>query len=151
MKRLASLVGVVAIGLFGVAGCATEVVGDPCAPGRPGNQPCVRGSTDGGGGCFQGQEVYIETQSLECRSRICLVYKYDETTDPTGRARPEHVYCTCRCGVPPSLSATTQASVLCTCPDSYSCVSIAGEQYNPGVRGSYCVRTSTVMGGTTTP
>ena len=28
MKRLASLVGVVAIGLLGVTGCATEVVGD---------------------------------------------------------------------------------------------------------------------------
>lgn len=148
MKRLASLVGVVAIGLLGATGCATEVVGDPCAPGRPMNQPCSPGRDGGSAGCFLGTEIYIETQSLECRSRICLVYRYPEETDRTGAERPKHVYCTCRCGVPPSLAATTESSVLCTCPESFSCVSIAGEQYNEGVRGSYCVRTNTVQ---TTP
>ncbi len=149
MKRLASLVGVVAIGLLGVTGCATEVVGDPCAPGRPMNQPCSPGRDGGSAGCFLGTEIYIETQSLECRSRICLVYRYPEATDSNGAARPKHVYCTCRCGVPPSLAATTESSVLCTCPESFSCVSIAGEQYNEGVRGSYCVRTSTVQSAAT--
>ncbi len=148
MKRLASLVGIVVIGLLGATGCATETVGDPCAPGRPGNQPCSPGRADGGAGCFLGTEIYIETQSLECRSRICLVYRYNESTDTNGAERPKHVYCTCRCGVPPSLASTTEASVLCQCPDTYSCISIAGEQYNEGVRGSYCVRTSTVPAAT---
>jgi hypothetical protein len=42
--------------------------------------------------------------------------------------------------VPPTLQATTDQSVLCTCPEGFTCTSIAGEQYNPGVQGSYCVR-----------
>lgn len=151
MKRLFSLIGCTALILVG---CGAETVGDPCAPQRPENQPCVISGASSSTGCFAGTEIYIETQSLQCQSRICLVYKYAEAANSGSEAqraarRAEHVYCTCRCGVPPSLSGTSQ-DVLCTCPESFSCISIAGEQYNEGVRGSYCVRTSTVD-RTTTP
>ncbi len=146
MKDFASWVGALALGVAGLVapGCGSQTVGDPCAPGRPGNAPCAPGRDGGTAGCFLGTEIYIETQALECRSRICLVYRYDESSDGTGAQRPKHVYCTCRCGLPPSLAGGTQAATLCTCPDTYSCVSIAGEQYNEGVQGSYCVVTSTV-------
>lgn len=148
MKRLLSLFGWAALAILG---CGSETVGDPCAPQRPGGQPCVVSGGMGSAGCFSGSEIYIETQSLQCQSRICLVYQYAEASNVGSEAqraarRAEHVYCTCRCGVPPSLSGTSQ-DVLCTCPENYSCVSIAGEQYNEGVRGSYCVRTSTVGAG----
>ena len=73
------------------------------------------------------------------------MYRFSEgpTTQPADRA--QHVYCTCRCGVPANI--TVEASVLCSCPDGFSCVSLAGPQYNPGVQGSYCVRVSTGGGG----
>ncbi len=139
VKRLHTFLGLAALL---VAGCGELGVGDPCAPQRPGGLPCP--SPDGGtSGCFAGTEIYIETQSLACRSRICVVYKYSEETDPRGTDRSKHVYCTCRCGVPPSLAASTDESVLCQCPESFTCLSIANEQYGPGVQGSYCIRTET--------
>ncbi len=138
MKRLASLVGVVAIGLLGVTGCATEVVGDPCAPGRPMNQPCSPGRDGGSAGCFLGTEIYIETQSLECRSRICLVYRYPEETDRTGAERPKHVYCTCRCDAPADSNTPT-----CNCPSGFECETIL-EQGGSGIQGGYCVRVEDV-------
>ena len=80
MKRLHTFLGLAALL---VAGCGELGVGDPCAPQRPGGLPCP--SPDGGtSGCFAGTEIYIETQSLACRSRICVVYKYSEETDPRG-------------------------------------------------------------------
>ena len=143
MKTLYLLMGLAAMTAMG---CSDDDVGSPCAPSRPQGQRCDVNSGDGGtAGCFQGSEVYIETQSLQCRSRICLVYRFSEATAVRATEAANRVYCTCRCGVPPSLAATTESSVLCTCPESFSCVSIAGEQYNEGVRGSYCVRTNTVQ------
>ncbi len=125
---------------FLLLGCVDEGVGDPCAPQRP---------TDAGPPNYQnflGSEIYIETQSLQCRSRICLVYRYSENTDSNRSERPKRVYCTCRCGVPESLRATTDPSVLCTCPDGYTCLTnLASEQYSEGVRGSYCVRSETIV------
>lgn len=119
------------------------LAGTSCAPQRPGGQTCTAG--DGGSpGCFRGTEVYIEVSSSDCRAGVCVVYRYAEADDPTGAARSDHVYCTCRCGVPPSLSGTSEAEGLCACGGGFSCVSLAGEQYGPAVRGSYCVRTGTV-------
>lgn len=133
--------------LAGVMGCGDPGVGDPCAPTRPGGMPCNPNMTGMTGGCFQGTEIYLETQSLQCRSRICLVYRYAEANDMTGRERPRRVYCTCRCGVPASLAGSTDQSVLCTCPEGFTCkTDLAGPQYNPGVQGSYCIRTGTDTG-----
>ena len=145
MKRLFALLG---ISMLVALGCANEGVGDPCAPQRPGGVQCVPGGDGGGTGCFQGTEIYIETQSLQCRSRICLVYDFSESADPTPSNRAQHVYCTCRCGVPSSLTSVTDPATLCNCPDTFTCVqNLAGPQYNTGVQGSYCVRTNTVDGG----
>lgn len=139
MKRFSAIVGLAALL---VLGCGSSGVGDPCAPTRPAPGNCTVDPATGepSPACFRGTEVYIETQALQCRSRICLVYQFSEAAGSTAADRAQHVYCTCRCGVPPSLQASTDESVLCACPENFSCVSLAGEQYNPGVRGSYCVR-----------
>lgn len=142
MKRLFALMGFASLTALG---CGDVGVGDPCAPQRPGLQPC-NPAVDAGAasGCFQGTEIYIETQSLQCRSRICLVYRYAEASDVRGTERVRRVYCTCRCGVPQSLQASTDTSVLCQCPDGFTCkTDLAGPQYNPGVQGAYCIRTGT--------
>lgn len=140
VKRLLSLLACSAALMLG---CGGDGVGDPCAPQRPMNQPCTLQGDAGSSGCFDGREVYIETQSLQCRSRICLVYNYSETSGRDPGTRASRVYCTCRCGVPPALQSSTEQSVLCTCPDGFTCTSLAGDQYNPGVQGSYCVRSTT--------
>lgn len=143
MKTLYLLMGLAAAALVG---CNDNDVGSPCAPSRPLGQRCDVNAGDGGtGGCFLGSEVYIETQSLQCRSRICLVYKYSETAAVRATEAANRVYCTCRCGVPESLRGNTDPSVLCACPTGFTCVTnLAGEQYSEGVRGSYCVRSSTL-------
>lgn len=147
MKTLYLLMGLAAMA---VMGCSDDDVGAPCAPSRPGGQRCDVAAGDGGtAGCFQGSEVYIETQSLQCRSRICLVYRFSEATSSStaagNRDALARVYCTCRCGVPDSLRATTDPNVLCRCPTGFTCVTnLAGEQYSEGVRGSYCVRSNTL-------
>lgn len=143
LRRLFALIGA---GLLLGLGCADLGVGDPCAPQRPMGMPCVPDNPMMQGGCFRGTEVYIETQSLQCRSRICLVWHYDEVPDRSTTApnRPKRVFCTCRCGVPQNLRATTDESVLCQCPESFVCqTDVAGPLYNPGVQGSYCIRAGT--------
>jgi len=142
VRRLIALIG---FGALTALGCGDLGVGDPCAPQRPMGLVC-NPAANMTAGCFRGTEIYIETQSLQCRSRICLVYRYDEAADEatpsSGRMlRPKRVFCTCRCGVPASLRATTDESVLCQCPENFVCqTDVAGQQYNPGVQGSYCVR-----------
>jgi hypothetical protein len=148
VMAMSRLFGVFVLGVMVSLGCADVGVGDPCAPSRPGNAPCVPGgampSPAQTAGCFQGTEIYLETQSLQCRSRICLVYRYAEATDNTQTQRPKRVYCTCRCGVPQNLAATTDSSVLCTCPEGFICLTnLAGPQYAPNVQGSYCIRSGT--------
>jgi len=107
------------------------------------NQPCS--ARDGGtAGCFLGTEVYLESGSPDCRSGACMVYRYPETTDRTGAERNNHVYCSCRCGVPASLAGSVDPRSLCTCGDGFTCVPVSGEASDPAVRGSYCVRTSTI-------
>ncbi len=59
--------GLLVIGLlaFGPAavGCNAPGVGDPCTPE---NIP-----SDG----FNGSEAYLETSSVQCRTRVCMVYQ----------------------------------------------------------------------------
>jgi len=145
VRRLIALIG---FGALASLGCGDLGVGDPCVPQRPLEDGGMRGVCNPSGmqtnGCFRGTEIYIETQSLQCRSRICIVYKYDEASDALGSNRAKRVFCTCRCGVPATLRATTDASVLCRCPENFVCqTDVAGPQYDPGIQGSYCIRAGT--------
>ncbi len=131
-------------------GCEAPGVGDPCSPEAV--------PEDG----FNPSEAYIETSSVQCRTRVCVVYRLsgrpnelDEqgvpTCDPAAgdmncadteetRAR---VYCSCRCDAPGG------ADNLCECPDGFTCTEVLGnESAGPGVRGSYCIKSETIAPGT---
>ncbi len=137
------LLGTIALAAL-LSGCPATGVGDPCVPqhpvftGAPGEHVCPAGGPDSA--CFVGTEVYIETRSLQCRTRVCMVYHWDEFTNMDERNR--RVYCTCRCGGP------GDPSQLCQCPDQYVCntVFVAGE---PGIQGAYCIRSDTAGDGGT--
>jgi hypothetical protein len=134
-----------------LAACSTPAVGAPCLP----EQVPATG--------FDDREAYIESSSVQCQTRVCMVYKLrgDPRTDcnptPTTAACDpmkdpkcipavqcatkdqvaDRVYCTCRCKAP-----ANTAFANCTCPDGFSCVDVL-DQGDPGVRGSYCVKNKT--------
>lgn len=122
-------------------GCEAPGVGDPCEP---------ESIPEGG---FVPSEAYLETSSVQCRTRVCMVYQLpgfpnrEGTCDPAQVGGPcatpgeteERVYCTCRCDAPVG-DATT-----CECPDGYDCVEVLDSEFaGPGIRGSYCVKSNTV-------
>ncbi len=129
-------------------GCEAPGVGDPCDPE---NVP------EGG---FQSSEAYLETSSVQCRTRVCMVYELQGDTrcslgDPSGEncvnqdpncapdddnCMAQRVYCTCRCKAPAGSSTST-----CECPDGYTCQEIL-ELGGDGIRGSYCVKADTISG-----
>lgn len=144
---------VVAFGALGGMGCTAPGVGDPCVP-----------ETIPETG-FVSSETYLETSSVQCRTRVCMVYQlqgipYDgrddcnspeelasnpNCADPTESVN--RVYCTCRCDAPTDVTAT-----LCDCPEGdgpedplgYSCIEVIDQPgAGAGIRGSYCVRNKT--------
>jgi len=146
--RIAFALGLYALS-FGAVGCTDEGVGDPCVPEAI---PC---QADGTGCGYKLTESYLEASSVQCRSRLCLVYKLDNDTggtlvsDPrnlcegknpvdgcvTNEALSNSVYCTCRCG---SGGAKTKQE-LCDCTDGFECrqvLTLGGD----GIVGDYCVR-----------
>jgi hypothetical protein len=120
-------------------GCEAPGVGDPCTPEViPQNG-------------FNETEAYLETSSVQCRTRVCIVYKIegfphgsDEcgTTDSTcasAAQSEERIFCSCRCGTPVGVDGRT-----CECPDGFRCEEVL--DIGPdGTRGSYCVRDSIPM------
>jgi hypothetical protein len=129
-------------------GCSTPAVGAPCLP----EQVPETG--------FDDREAYIESSSVQCETRVCIVFRLrgdprdgcvqnpapacpegdTDCVEPPRCADPEQVkqrvYCTCRCD-----SADT-GFAECECPDDYTCVDVL-EQGGPGVKGGYCVRNGT--------
>lgn len=117
-------------------GCGEPAVGDPCLPEQ---------IPEGG---FDPSEAYIESSSVQCETRVCMVWKLEGAPqgtptcmqDPTKCASEQdvndRVYCTCRCDAGNSRFAS------CTCPSGYTCAPVL-EQGSEGVRGSYCVLSKT--------
>jgi hypothetical protein len=122
-------------------GCSTPAVGAPCLP----EQIPETG--------FSAKEAYIESSSVQCETRVCLVYQL--AGDPRDTCVPsadgervcaeksevaERIYCTCRCD--------SQGSGFgeCECPSGFSCVEVLS-QGDRGVRGSYCVKSDTATPG----
>ena len=134
-----------ALGCALMVGCATPEVGAPCMPEQ---------IPDNG---FNKNEAYVETSSVQCQTRVCLVYQLDG--DPDDRCQQvicnpddvtcvphtcatrdqveERVYCSCRCKAPSADFAQ------CDCPAGYSCKEIL-KGGGPGVQGSYCVNARTL-------
>jgi len=132
--------GTLFLSLIALTGCEAPGVGDPCVP---------EAIPEGGG--FNELEVYLETSSVQCRTRVCMVYQFQgdpsesfedcEARGGTNCAenRPqevidESVFCTCRC------ATTTEGASTCECPEGFSCTPILDEEAGPGIAGSYCVR-----------
>jgi hypothetical protein len=133
-------------------GCPARGIGDPCTP---------EAIPSGG---FDPREVYVETSSVQCRTRTCIVFRLrgDPTcvlsTDPS-RNTCDPVRCGDRCvrdvsedgsmiAAQDSLervfcscrcsAAGDTNTPLCQCTEGYHCVEVltAG---GPGIRGGYCV------------
>jgi len=147
-RKLLELMGFVAISLLWLAGsgCASSAVGDPCVPEAV--------PKDG----FLPSETYLETSSVQCATRVCLVrgldgdpnnLQEDEPScpkDPVPLESPgdstcvsesdieRSVYCSCRCGAPAESGLPT-----CDCPGGFICEEVL-ETGGDGLRGSYCVR-----------
>jgi hypothetical protein len=127
-------------------GCEAPGVGDPCVP---------EAIPEGGG--FNALEKYLETSSVQCRTRVCMVYEFSgdpsESREecetrlggpnvecdalPSQADIEQRVYCTCRC------DTTTQGASTCECPEGFACVPILDDPESPGITGSYCVRDDT--------
>jgi hypothetical protein len=113
-----------------VGGCRGSAVGDPCEPEQV---------PEGG---FDPNEAYLETSSVQCRTRVCMVFKLQgdpsEDCNPATTVCPseteveQKVYCTCRCDRPDDAFGRT-----CSCPSGYSCVPVL-DLGGAGIRGSYC-------------
>ncbi|HJL19192.1 MAG TPA: hypothetical protein RMH99_26240 [Sandaracinaceae bacterium LLY-WYZ-13_1] len=119
---LAGLLGV--LGLVGT-GCTGSPIGDPCVPE----------SIPSGG--FDPREVYLETSSVQCRTRVCMVYQVNgdpREIDPV--VAEQQVFCSCRCSVPEGGQANTP---LCDCGDGFTCIDDVVTTGGTGVVGGYCV------------
>ena len=139
-KKWLELMGFVAISLLAAA-CSSTGVGDACAPEQ----------VPAGG--FLDSETYLETSSVQCATRVCLVRGLsgdpnkvfgeadacDEANPPdptcvTATEVAESVYCSCRCDAPSESGLPT-----CACPDGFTCEEVL-ETGGDGLRGSYCIR-----------
>jgi len=120
-----------------LVGCTASSLGDPCVP--------EQGPEDG----FREAEIYLETNSAQCRTSVCMVYHLEgnpdfvcgtEGGDVPGCVSPDElnhqVFCSCRCsaaeGSDPNLP-------LCNCTSGFRCDEDAIEAGESGVRGGYCV------------
>src|SRR6476661_5916075 len=126
-RRCTSLVGALLMGLLGPlagssllafgTGCSTPAVGAPCLPEQ---------IPEGG---FSPKEAYIESSSVQCETRVCLVYQL--AGDPRDNCKPtadkacatksqvaDRVYCTCRC------DAQGTGFGECECPSGFNCVEV---------------------------
>lgn len=131
-------IGAVLLVSWASFGCSPSPIGDPCVPE---SIPATG---------FDPREIYLETSSVQCRTRVCMVYQLDGNPEEiceegggegcvTRNALDNQVFCTCRCSIPPGVQANTP---LCNCSQGYVCldnVVSAGEGSRAGVAGGYCV------------
>ncbi|MGF1469691.1 MAG: hypothetical protein ACFCGT_26505 [Sandaracinaceae bacterium] len=134
--RARSLLALGAVLLLGaLSGCRGNGVGDPCLP---------EAIPEGG---FDPNESQLETSSVQCRTRTCLVFQLEgdpeEICDPANpvpdcvaQAQVDaRVFCSCRCSGAGDLNAP-----LCNCPNDFVCVEDLIGGGGGGVEGGYCVR-----------
>lgn len=138
-----------------VGACAENGVGDPCLPE---SIPCMTDPVTGVEVCgFDETESYVEASSVQCRSRLCVVHQLQGNpesvcpTDPTVPQPPQcvaaqelddRVYCSCRCDAPDDVKAAGNFQ-FCGCPSGFECseiLALGGD----GIRGNYCIKSSTL-------
>lgn len=152
-KVLRALV-IAGVALSMLGACEARGIGDPCTPEAiPADPDGPMGErTDG----FEASEIYVETSSVQCRTRTCMVFRLEgnpervagEDSCPPGASgcvnpdlpvtsviSAERVFCSCRCSASGDVNTP-----LCECTDGFHCVDVltAG---GVGVAGGYCVPT----------
>lgn len=118
-------------------GCAPSSIGDPCVP---------ESIPEGG---YAASEIYIETGSVQCRTRTCMVYEMEgnpetpcrgDDSDPEDCVSPQaieqQIFCSCRCSAAEGAATNTP---LCGCGEGYTCVDDLVTEGGDGVIGGYCV------------
>ncbi|MEY4511961.1 MAG: hypothetical protein RLZZ450_4083 [Pseudomonadota bacterium] len=153
MQRSSPIWIAFAVAALGAIGCTDEGVGDPCIPETV---PCNANGEQCG---YKASEAYIEATSVQCKSRLCIVYKLDNNTQgsipsdprtlcdskgqPQGcvdnEALAKSVYCTCRCDT----GGVKSGIDTCTCPDGFTCEPVLNLG-GPGIVGSYCVNKDSI-------
>jgi hypothetical protein len=157
-RQATVLASVVLLGAL-MTGCPAQGIGDPCAP---------EAIPSGG---FDDREIYVETSSVQCRTRTCMVFRLNGNPDCVISANPDRNTCDlarAECRRPDGSSAcingdeldpvpqTSGARVFCSC----RCSAGGGDTNTPlcectegfhcvdvlnaggvGVRGGYCVPT----------
>ncbi len=128
-----TLIATLLLALFtnGLCACVANGVGDPCLPTRPPLDRATDPQCAPDAGCFVGGEYFIETRSVQCRTRVCIVNHWDEQSAPERRSAD--AYCSCRC------AGAVDPGTLCTCPAGFHCGLDVGSGA-PGLQGGYCVR-----------
>lgn len=97
-------------------------------------------------GGFLANETFLETGSVQCETRVCLVRELgrdpndicgqpDATQDcVTANEVAERVYCSCRCSVPEGSLVP-----ICPCPSGFKCEDIL-RTGGASLEGGYCIR-----------
>ena len=99
---------------------------------------------------FDPRTASVEVRSDQCESEACLVFGLygdprpecvaSETVQcPTAEEVERSIYCSCRCDAPEG-----DPGSLCECGEGFSCTPTI-EGAPAGIRGSYCVRTETLL------
>lgn len=138
------------------SGCAASGVGDPCIP---------EAIPECG---FTARESYVETSSVQCRTRVCLVYRLQghperilggpdactpsacstdtcvidgdlEQIEAGGTAAANDRAARVFCSCRCSAAGGDSNLPLCTCNEGFHCVDLL-TQGGAGVRGGYCIR-----------
>lgn len=118
------------------AGARMDDAGLDAGPLRSVGEFCVPGKFAPGG--FSASEVFLETVSAVCESRMCLVYRLmgdptpgctENCADPAEAARRSR--CSCRCDGP-------GPGPFCTCPSGMRCAEVFTSG-GPEIVGSYCI------------
>lgn len=149
---LRSLLLAAPFAVLALTGCQTSGVGEPCIP-----QAIPAGG-------FQTNDIVIETTSVMCRTRVCLVYKFQG--DPTQEVLPDgtntcdpfyddagvlvdggidEATCKAREFIRDHVYCSCRCDSpdpsvpLCNCPGGFTCTALQ-EGGGSGLEGSYCVR-----------
>ncbi len=127
--------------LFMLGACQPGGVGDPCDPVSCPSPPTTETRTwlrcD-----WDVDEIYLEGRSLQCRTRVCMVFRVDKLyQSPEIPVPPQGPYCTRPCG---------SGSTYEDCPAGYCCMKIitAGES---SATGTYCVKKDDLLEGGVIP
>jgi hypothetical protein len=137
MKLLSNGFAFVVLLLLGA--CQPGGVGDPCDPvSCP--SPTDPTAEEWRRCDWLKTEIYLEGRSLQCRTRVCMVFRVDyQYQDPSNPGVYQGPYCTRPCG---------EGATYPDCPADYCCMKIitAGTS---SATGTYCVKKSDLVVGDT--